>query len=108
MGGASSTVIETTSTLLEKLSEDEREYLLFRLVSEKIGREPAPEPIPVHRPDGSLLGHIRPVMPPSAEEASMMHDRARDVDPTTSRPTRELLERMRAGDVEGVRKFAHR
>ena len=36
-----------------------------------------------------------------------MNARARCIDPAVGRPTRELLDRMKAGDEEGVRRFIH-
>ena len=98
---------EEATTLLEKLTQEERDYVLFRLVSAKFEGERPLTKVPVYRPDGTVFGYIQSPMPPSVEDASTMHDRARRVDPSAGRPTRELLERMTAGDEDGVRKFIH-
>ena len=96
---------ENATTLLERLTQEERDYILFRLVSEKFDGEQPLSRIPVYRPDGTVFGYIQPPVPPAADDAAIMHDRARRVDPTVGRPTHELLARMTAGDEEGVRKF---
>ncbi len=108
MASRSNMLSEEANTLLEHLTKDQRDYLLSRLVTEKLDDEYQLASIPVHRADdGKLLGHIRRLMPPSGEDQALMNDRARRVDPRAGRPTRELLERMKAGDVESVRKFIH-
>jgi hypothetical protein len=98
---------EETTSLLEKLTPGERDYVLFRLVSAKFEDEQPLARVPVYRPDGTVFGYIEPRVPPSAGDASTMNARARRVDPAVTRPTRELLVRMTAGDEEGVRKFIH-
>jgi len=98
---------EEATTLLEKLTQEERDYVLFRLVSAKFEGEQRLTTVPVYRPDGTVVGYIQPPVPPSADDVATMHDRARRVDPAAGRPTRELLERMAAGDEQGVREFIH-
>jgi hypothetical protein len=98
---------DEATVFLEKLTEGEREYVLFRLVSAKFEGAPRVTRVAVYRPDGTVIGYIEPPVPPSADDVATMHDRARRVDPSAGRPTRELLDRMRAGDEEGVRKFIH-
>ncbi len=92
-------MIEETATLLDGLKKGQREYLLFRLVSEKLDETDSPDPVAVLRPDGTLLGYIRRVSPPSVEDQRTMSDRARSVNPNVGRPMRELLDRMRADDA---------
>jgi hypothetical protein len=96
---------EEATTLLEKLTQEERDYVLFRLVSAKFEGEQPLTRIPLYRPDGTIFGYVQPPAPPSVADIATMHDRARRVDPTVGRPTNELLERMAAADEAGVRKF---
>jgi hypothetical protein len=96
---------EEATTLLEKLTSDERDDVLFRLVSDKLDAQNPAASIPVHRPDGTLLEYIRPPSPRSPDEEVLMHERATRVNPAAGRPTPELLQRMRAGDVESVKRF---
>jgi hypothetical protein len=92
-------------SLLEKLTPEERDYVLFRLVSEKVDEEHLETKVPVYRPDGTVFGFIHPSAPPSLEDIAVMHERARRVTPASSRSARDLLERMRAGDEGAVRKY---
>ena len=96
---------EELTTFLDKLTPEERDYVLFRLVSAKFEVEQPPMKVPVYQPDGTILGYIEPPTPPSVADVTTMHDRARRVDPVRARPTKDLLERMAAGDEAGVRKF---
>ena len=43
--------------------------------------------------------------PPSPEEIAEIFKRALSANPATGRSTRDLLERMKAGDEDGVREF---
>ena len=99
---------EEATAFLDKLTQEERDYVLYRLVSAKFDVEQPPTKVPVYRPDGTVFGYIEPPTPPSVADVATMHDRARRVDPVHGRPTKELLERMTAGDEAGVRKFIRR
>jgi hypothetical protein len=92
-------------TLLEKLTPEERDYVLFHLVSEKVDEERLGTKVPVYRPDGTVFGFIHPSTPPSPEDIAVMHERARRMTSTSGRSARDLLERMKAGDEEAVRKY---
>jgi hypothetical protein len=92
-------------TLLEKLTPAERDYVLFCLVSEKVEDEHLETKVPVYRPDGTVFGFIHPSEPPSLEDVAVMHERARRMTSASSRSARELLESMRAGDEDAVRKY---
>lgn len=106
MPDATSVLRHQTDTLLEKMTTETREYLLWRLASEKLANEHSSVPIPVRRPDdGTVVGYLRRLVPPSAQEQALMNDRARRTKPSAGRSPRELLERMRAGDVDGMKKF---
>jgi hypothetical protein len=108
MPNATSVPRQKTDELLAQLSTEEREYLLCRLASEKLADAHSSESIPVRRPgDGTVVGYLRRLVPPGSDEQATMNDRARRTDPAKGRSSRELLERMEAGDVEGVRKFIH-
>jgi hypothetical protein len=98
---------EEATALLDKLTQEQRDYVLFRLVSAKFEGEQPLMRVPVYRPDGTVFGYIQPPEPPSAADVTAMHDRARRVDPEMGRPTSELLELMTSGDEKGVRKFIH-
>jgi hypothetical protein len=98
---------EEATTFLEKLTQEERDYVLFRLVSAKLESKQPLTRVPLYRPDGTVFGYIQPPAPPSDADITTMHDRARRVDPAVGRPTNELLERMTAADEAGVRKFIH-
>ena len=98
---------EEATAFLDGLTQGERDYVLFRLVSAKFEAEQSQTRVPVYRPDGSVLGYIQPPMPPSVADIATMHDRARRVNPVAGRPTNPLLERMAADDEAGVRKFIH-
>ena len=91
--------------LLEKLTPEERDYVLFRLVSEKVDEEHLETKVPVCRPDGTVFGFIHPSKPPSPEEITVMLERARRMTSASGRSARDLLERMRAGDEDAVRKY---
>jgi hypothetical protein len=93
------------SAMLEKLTAEERDYILFRLVSDKVDERQPTAKVPIYRPDGALFGFIHPAEPPSSDDVALMLNRARRVDPSTGRPTRDLLERMKAGDEAGVRSY---
>jgi hypothetical protein len=105
MSSTSQATVDEISALLGKLRKDQREYLLFRLVSEKIVEQDPVELIEIHRPDGSLFGHIRALTPPTPAEEVEMTNRAKRHDPSAGRPTRNLLDRMKTGDVKSVQKF---
>lgn len=105
MPSTSDDVVEEIRALLRKMRKDQRDYLLFRLASEKLDKRDPLEPVEIRRPDGSLFGHIRPLTPSSPEETAEMNRRAKRLDPEAGRSTRELLDRMETGDVEGVRNF---
>jgi hypothetical protein len=83
---------------------EEREYILCRLASEKLADQHSSESIPVRRPGGWIP---EASCAPGSDEQATMNDRARRTDPAKGRSSRELLRRMEAGDVEGVRKFIH-
>jgi hypothetical protein len=93
------------TAFLDKLSQEERDYVLFRLVSAKFEVDQPPSRVPVYRPDGTVFGYIQPPFPPSDADIATMHERARRVDLAAGRPTNEIRERMAAGDDAGVRKF---
>ncbi len=91
---------------LAGLPEEERREALSFLVTTLLGDAVKPgENLAVYREDGTLVGHIVPLPEPSAEDALLMSERGRRVDPKAGRPTSYLLERMQAEDAEGVRKF---
>jgi len=98
---------EEATTFLDKLTQEERDFVLFRLVSAKFDVDHPPTRVPAYRPDATVFGYIQPPTPPSAADVATMHDRGKRVDPVVGRPTKELLERMTAGDEAGVRKFIH-
>jgi hypothetical protein len=109
MADTSNLLREETDNLLEKLTPEKREYLLWRLASEKLANDKSAVPIPVRRPeDGTVVGYLRGLAPPSDEDRVLMHDRAKRTDPSKGNSARELLESMRAGDVESVKRFADR
>ncbi|MFI5460044.1 MAG: hypothetical protein ACHRXM_31890 [Isosphaerales bacterium] len=97
MATMSEALTEEANTLLEQLTKEQRDILLSRLVTEKLDEESALASIPIYRPDGSLLGHIRRLTPPSADEQAEMSDRARRVDPRAGKSSRDLLDLMKAG-----------
>jgi hypothetical protein len=101
------TETEEATTFLEKLSAEERDYVLFRLVRAKFDGEQPPTRVPLYRPDGTIFGYSQPPAPPSVADNTTMHDRAKRVDPAAGRSTNELLGRMTAADEPGVRKFIH-
>jgi hypothetical protein len=96
---------EEATALLEKLTPEERDYVLYRLVSAKFEGKRDLTRVPIYRPDGTVFGFVQPPTPPSVADMTTMNDRARRVDPAVGRPTNELIERMMAGDEAGVRKF---
>jgi hypothetical protein len=97
---------DETDSLLENMTPEKREYLLWRLASEKLADQKSNEPIPVRRPDdGTLVGYLRRPAPPSQEDRALMLDRAKRTDPSKGKDMHELLHAMRAGDVEAVQKF---
>jgi hypothetical protein len=98
---------EEATAFFDKLTQEEREYVLFRLVSAKFEAEQWPTRVPVYRPDGAVLGYIQPPLPPSEADIATMLDRAGRVHPAAGRPTNELLARMTAGDEAGVSEFLH-
>jgi hypothetical protein len=107
MPNTSSVLREETDSLLEKLTPEKREYLLWRLASEKLANEKS-EPIPVRRPeDGTVVGYLRRLAPPSDEEQALMLERAKRTDPLRGNGARGLLESMKADDVESVESFIH-
>jgi hypothetical protein len=91
--------------MLEKMTPQERAYVLYQLVREKLEREPLGVKIPVESPDGSILGYIQSPEPPTAQVVAVMQRRAQGINPGAGSPMRVLLERMEAGDEDGVRKF---
>ncbi len=106
MAETSSLLQKETDILLDSMPIEKREYLLWRLASEKLAGEQSSWPIPVRCPDdGTVVGYLRKVVPPSEEEQALVNDLARRTDPSAGRSTRELLDRMRACDVEAVKKF---
>jgi hypothetical protein len=106
MPDTTSSLQEETNSLLETMSAEKREYLLWRLATDKLAGEQTSGPIPVRRPDdGTVVGYLRKVVPPSDEDKAVMIERAKRMDPSAGRGTRELLDRMRAGDVDAVKKF---
>lgn len=108
MPDTTSVLRQETDTLLEKMSTEKREYLLWRLVSEKLATEQSSEPIPVRRPDdGTVVGYLRRLTPPTDQEQAIMNDRARRIDLSAGRSTRDILERMTAANFESVKKFIH-
>jgi hypothetical protein len=91
---------------LAGLPDDEQReaisYLLARLLGHTLD---ANENITILKQDGTLLGHIRPLSPPSVEEAQMMNERGKRVDPKAGHSTQRLQQTMRAGDEDAVRAF---
>jgi hypothetical protein len=96
---------QEAKSLLEKLSPEERDYVLFHLVSEKVDEKHLGAKVPIRRPDGSVFGFFQTPKPPAPEEIAEMLERARSANSSAGRSTRDLLERMKAGDEDGVRKF---
>ncbi len=108
MPNTSNVLRQETDILLENLTPETREYLLWRLASEKLANDKSTGPIPVRRPDdGTVVGYLRGLAPPSDEDRALMLDRAKRTDPSKGKGSRELLESMRAGDAESVKKFVH-
>jgi hypothetical protein len=108
MPSTSNVFREETDSLLEKMTSEKREYLLWRLASEKLANEQSSEPIPVRRPDdGTIVGYLRRLAPPSDEDRDLMLERAKRTDPVMGRGARELLEAMTAGDFKNVKRFIH-
>ncbi len=106
MPDTTSSLQKETDSLLEKMSIEKREYLLRRLATDKLAGVQSSGPIPVLSPDdGTVVGYLRKVVPPSDQEIALVHDIAKRMDLSAGRSTRELLDRMRAGDVDGVEKF---
>ena len=106
MSDTTSSLQTETDSLLEKMSAEKREYLLWRLATDKLASEQSSGPIPVRRPDdGTVVGYLRKVVPPSDHEIALVNELARRMDPSATRSTRELLDRMRAGDVDAVKTF---
>jgi hypothetical protein len=87
------------------LTPEERNDVLCRLVSEKVDDERLGTKVPVYRPDGTRFGFIHPSAPPSPEDIAVMHERARRMTRAGGRSPRDLLDRMRAGDEDAVRKY---
>ncbi len=97
---------EETDSLLETLSAEKREYLLWRLATDKLAGEQSSGPIPVRCPDdGAVVEYLRKVTPPSEEDKAVMIERAKRMDRSAGRGTREILDRMKAGEVGGVKPF---
>jgi hypothetical protein len=91
--------------MLEKMTSRDRAYVLCQLVREKLAGESPGVKIPVESPDGTIFGYIRSPEPPSSEEITVMQERARRTTPGAGRPMRALLDRMEAGDENGVKSF---
>lgn len=91
--------------MLEKMTPPERAYVLYQLVREKLEGESPGVKIPVEHPDGTVFGYIQSPEPPSSEEITVMQERARRTTPGAGRPMRALLDRMEAGDENGVKSF---
>ncbi len=105
MPNTNSLLREETDNLLEKMSPEKREYLLWRLASDELAKEKR-EPIPVRRPeDGTVVGYLRRLTPSSKETQALMLERAKRTDPLRGNVCGGLLESMRAGDVESVKSF---
>ena len=49
---------EEATTFLEKLTQGQRDYVLFRLVSAKFEGEQPPKRVPLYRPDGTVFVYI--------------------------------------------------
>lgn len=77
---------EEATRVLEKLTQEERDYVLFRLVSAKFEGEKPLSRVPLYRPDGTLFVYVQPPAPPSVADITTMHDRARH-SRSGSRPT---------------------
>lgn len=91
--------------MLERMTPPERAYVLYQLVREKLEGESPGVKIPVESPDGTIFGYIQSPEPPSSEEITVMQERARRIKPGAGRPIRVLLDRMEAGDENGVKGF---
>ena len=84
---------EEATTLLEKLTPEERDYVLDRLVSAKFESKQNLTRVPIYRPDGTVFGFVEPPTPPTVGDMTTMNNRARRVDPGVGRPTNELFGR---------------
>ena len=93
---------EFLASLPEVEQREAVSYLLTKLLGDAVN---ANENLAVHREDGTLIGYIRPLPPPTPEVATTMSERGSRVDPRAGRSTSQLLDRMKAGDEEGVRRF---
>jgi hypothetical protein len=91
--------------MLEKMTSPERAYALYQLIRKKLEGESPGVKIPVESPDGTIFGYIQSSEPPSPEEITVMRERARRTTPGAGRPVRVLLDRMEAGDENGVKRF---
>jgi hypothetical protein len=94
---------------LARLPEDEQREAISYLLTNLLGhRLDAKDSLTIYKQDGTLLGHLRPLSPPSVEEKTEMNERGNRVNPAHGRSTADLLEQMRTGDEESVRSFVHR
>ena len=59
MAASHCVAIDEATALLEKLSDEDRDHILCRLVRAKLEGEPPHAKVPVYGPQGALIGYIQ-------------------------------------------------